>query len=359
LAFSRAGTGIRVEDLGSRNGTWVDGERLNQGEPADVRDGSIVRIGQTIFVVRRALSGADQPSAPMGRLVSPYGFRLVEEEVERIIDSNARNVLIEGETGTGKELIAELLHERLRPGKPRSAVNVAALPSGTIDAQLFGYVAGAYTGAGPGAQGLFLESHTGSLFLDELGELPLDLQPKLLRVLESGDVRPIGGKDRRVDVSVLAATHRSLDEMVEVGTFRRDLLARFAGARLSLPALRERPEDLYSVAGALLDRKLDLREVEVEAVERLMLHDWPANVRELRATLERVVRDEAGRGLKLRALEKVLPAEPVSARRSLTPSQVREALERAGGNQSQAARSLGITRAKLLRMLARQPKTQP
>lgn len=355
LLFTRAGGAVSVEDAGSRNGTWLDGQRLGPGARARLTDGAMLRLGRTIIVYRDELLGARMPMPPRGPLVGPFGLRAVSETLDGLARRPPRCVLIEGETGTGKELVAGAIAEAVRPGRPYVAVNVAGIPAGVFESQLFGHVAGAYSGAGKGARGIIAAHDGGVVFFDEIGELPPELQPKLLRFLENGELFPVGAdRPSRADVVVVAATNRSVDRMVAEGAFRRDIYARLAVATLELPPLRERREDLFAIACAFALRrgeKYDVAAVDVEAVERLMLHDFPNNMRELYAVLERVAAADPPPALRMAAVSRVLGA-PVSQRREpLTRERVDAALRANHGNQSQAARELGVSRGQLLRYL--------
>lgn len=352
--ITRAAGSSFLEDVGSRNGTWVDGERLRPHDRATLSDGAVIRVGRKVVVYRAELRGAREPAQAIGRLVGPFGLRGFADSLTSVLRRPPRCVLIEGETGTGKELVANAMGALLRPGKPYVAANVAGLASGVFESQLFGHVAGAFSGAGKGSRGIFVSNDGGAVFLDEIGELPLDLQPKLLRLLENGEVLAVGA-DRpiRVDVLVIAATNRDLDQMVETGGFRRDLLARFA-ATLEIPPLRERAEDLFAIAqahAATRGESYEPERVEVEAVERLMLHPWRANVRELAATLDRVASIDPPPSLKLAAVTQVLGATPSQRDGVLTRERVESALAACDGNQSRAARQLGVSRGQLLRFL--------
>ncbi len=355
VVFSRPGGVLNIEDAGSRNGTFVDGQILTRGVRAPLRDGSVIRIGRTLMVYRDALEGDLAPSAPLGALVGPYGLRGVATRLAAFDLRPPSNVLIEGETGTGKELVAAAVAARLRAGRPYVAINVAALPAGVFDAQLFGYVAGAYSGSGRGAPGVFADHAGGAVFLDEIGELPLELQPKLLRLLDNREVLPVGAsKSTNVDVLVVAATNRSLETMVVEGRFRRDLLARLAAAHVELPPLRERSEDIFAIASAIIARRgdhFDVAQVEVEAVEALMLRAWLGNVRELAAALDRIAGVDPPPALRKTAVWSVLGGAPPLRPPPLTPDRAQATLAECGGNQSEAARRLGVSRGQLLRFL--------
>jgi transcriptional regulator of acetoin/glycerol metabolism len=355
LEFSRSAGSVALADVGSRNGTWIDGSRVSAGERAKLADGSIIRIGRTLMVFRRELQGPPEPTPPIGGLVGPFGLRSVAAELDAIQRRPPRCVLIEGETGTGKELAAAAVADRLRPERPYATLNVAGIPAGVFESQLFGHVAGAFSGSGRGARGVVVAHNGGAIFLDEIGELPLELQPKLLRFLENGEILPVGS-DRaiRADVVVIAATNRSLEKMVEAGAFRRDLYARLAIASIELPPLRERPEDIFEIAMEIAARRgerFDSAMVDVEAVERLLLHTWPNNVRELHAVLERIAATNPPPSLRGASVKQVLGAVPPRQSSALTTERVMSTLNACNGNRSQAARALGVTRGQLLRYL--------
>jgi two-component system, NtrC family, response regulator AtoC len=267
-------------------------------------------------------------------------------------------VLITGESGTGKEVVARAIH-RMSPRReaPFVAVNCAAIPEQLLESELFGHVRGAFTGATHDKRGLFEEARSGTLLLDEIGDLPPPLQVKLLRVLQEGEARRVGAEDvTKVDVRVLAATARDLAAEIPAGRFREDLYYRLNVVHLHLPPLRERPEDLERLATALLERAVRRsgRTVTLapEALEAIRRHQWPGNVRELENAIERaavlspdgVIRAEAfevppktgGRspGQPARLSDVVARAER---------SAIEEALRTTGGNRAEAARLLGVS----------------
>jgi transcriptional regulator with PAS, ATPase and Fis domain len=290
------------------------------------------------------------------------------QRVFRIVEKVARtesSVLVRGESGTGKELIAHALHALSPRSKgPFRAINCAALPPTLLESELFGHVRGAFTGAVRDSPGHFRLANRGSLFLDEVAEMPLDLQAKMLRVLETRTVIPVGGREPvPVDVRIIAATHRALRREVEAGRFRADLMYRLRVVPIFLPALRERPADILPLAMRFLD---ELGQRGTRRVERfspgarrlLEGHAWPGNVRELRNVMEYtyvigegpVVR-EADLPPEFSEPRRAPPAMPASPDASLDPQKVRAALEQAGGNRSEAARLLGISRVTLWRRL--------
>jgi MoxR-like ATPase len=352
LRVDRAGGALRVADAGSRNGTWVNGARLAPRDLTPLDDGAVLRLGRTLFVYREELAGSFEPAPPVGGLAGPFGLRGVTEPLAGLARSRPSNVLVEGETGVGKELVAHATAAALGREKPFAAVNVAGVARGVFESQMFGHVAGAFSDARGGAPGIVVAHEGGTLFLDEIGELDLELQAKLLRLLENREVLPVGSpRPVRVDVLVVAATNRDLEEMVEAGRFRRDLFARLAMARLHVPALRERREDLFAVAVELSRRAgatLAADQVEVEALERLLLEPWPGNVRELDAALAAMRRLDPEPGLRLWALEEVL-GQAEGPKAALTAEMVEAAVAAAGGNVTAAATALGVSRGKLLR----------
>lgn len=351
LAFDRTGGRLRVEDVGSRNGTWLAGQRLSPGEPVDVPDGAVLRLGRTLFVVRHALEGSLDPDPSLGAMVGPFGLRGVARTLAGITRQAPRTVLIEGETGTGKELCARAVAEALDRAAPYGPVNVASVASGVFESQLFGHVAGAFSGAGDRADGIVKSHDGGTVFLDEIGELALDLQAKLLRLVDNRELMPVGAnRPTEVDVLLLAATHRDLEAMSADGRFRPDLYARLAAARIALPALRERPEDIFALVLHLAEldgHSMPVDAVEVEAVERLCLSPWPRNVRQLRSTLAAAAREDAAPGLRLWSLERQLG--PAQLTPPLSVAAATAALDAHDGNVTAAASSLGVSRGKLLR----------
>ncbi len=197
-------------------------------------------------------------------------------------------VLVTGESGTGKELVARIVHdESPRARGPFVAVNCGALSESLLESELFGHVRGAFSGAHRDAPGLFTVAHGGTLLLDEVGEMSLGMQTKLLRVLQEGEVRPVGGeRARKVDVRVIAATHRALERMVEAGSFRQDLYYRLHVLPVHVPPLRVRGDDTLLLARALLAEVAPKKRLSPEAAAWLVAQPWPGNVRELRAVIE-------------------------------------------------------------------------
>ncbi len=289
--------------------------------------------------------------------------------VGRIATSTA-SVLITGESGTGKELIARAIHYNSpRTKAPFVAVNLAAVPETLIESELFGHKRGAFTDARTDRIGLFAEADTGSIFLDEIGELALPLQAKLLRVLQEHELRPLGStKTQRIDVRVIAATNRNLESMLADGSFREDLYYRLNVIQVDLPPLRSRPEDVIPLAEHFLagvgQRQDPPRRFRIapEAQQLLLAYAWPGNVRELHNVLERGV--ALARGDELRAddlpghVRERKPGDFLAAavaRRMTMADLEREYIERVledeGGNKTRAAQRLGLDRKTLYRKL--------
>jgi transcriptional regulator with GAF, ATPase, and Fis domain len=299
----------RLLDSGSHNGCFVDAVRKAEHE---LDDGDVLRLGGHVLLFQR-LSPADcelligARRKALARLVG--GGRRMLRLFEEVGTAAAAKlpVLLHGETGVGKELVADALHAAWGGG-PFIPVNCAALPEHLAESELFGHARGAFTGAAAAKPGLFDAAASGTLFLDEIGELSLALQAKLLRALATGEVRSVGEqRARSVDARVVAATNRDLDQAVSEGRFRGDLLARLSGARLSIPALRERREDIAALVEYFLgDAGI---EIEVDALEALVVHDWPWNVRELeQVVLNAKARAESERVLRLEHLPPALTA---------------------------------------------------
>jgi len=361
--------GILVSDLGSHNGSFFQGARFRE---VTVGVGAIILIGATELKIatvesagRILPSSSDRFGALLGRSLA---MRELFALLERVAPTDA-NVLVEGETGTGKELCARALHARSgRVGGPFVICDLAALSRSLIESELFGHKRGAFTGADRDRDGCFVLAEGGTIFIDEIGELELDVQPRLLRVLQQRAVKPVGASSYRdVDVRVIAATNRDLRAECAAGRFRDDLFHRLAVVRARLPPLRERKEDLAPLVEHLLaGRGLS---VPVETLALLTEYDWPGNVRELENVLEHgtsLVGD--GRAL----TPELLGLEPPSSRspRRDAPdahegfreakerliagwerSYLIDLLHRSGGNVSEAARCCGLARPNLHRLL--------
>jgi len=425
--------GLEIEDLESANGTFLlgereascldeaaihgSGQRLSPKRRVPLSCGALVRMGTVLFVVHRphptthhealrgspALGGAAIVVDPKVRRIYELGIRAAQSDI---------TVLILGETGVGKEVLAETIHAHSRrAGRPFLRLNCAALSETLLESELFGHEKGAFTGATSAKVGLLEATEGGTVFLDEIGELPLSTQVKLLRVLEDRAVRRVGStRARRIDVRFVTATNRDLRRQVARGRFREDLYFRINGVKLEIPPLRERPSEVEPLARFFLHEfcvRCNIPEPRLspEAIEQLRQYSWPGNVRELRNVMERApflvgegsIRPEhvprndrpSLSPALLDAEEGDLPTDlhPVSvplppAPRAPAPglpeplqdapsggdrhaerARVQRALEACGGNQTRAARLLGISRRTLVNRLDEfqlpRPKKRP
>lgn len=285
--------GFLLRDLGSRNGTMLGGFRI---AAAYLDSGCHIAIGQSILEFTTLSDPIVEPLAERSRhgrlLGESAAMRHIFALLPRVAMSDS-TILIEGETGTGKGLLAELIHEKSpRANGPFIVIDCGSIPPSLIEAELFGYVKGAFTGAQTSRPGAFEAAAGGTVFLDEVGELPLDMQPKLLRALEERVVRRIGSLEPvRLDVRILAATNRDLRYEVNRGTFRADLFYRLNTVRIRLPSLRERREDIPVLVQHFhqqFARDVD-PPLSADLVASFVEQDWPGNVRELRSAVERAV----------------------------------------------------------------------
>jgi len=271
--------GLVLADNGSKNGTFVNGRRVDRQA---VQHGDVIRLGDTLFVLTQRVLGA-QTADDLGMWGSSAVIEALRESIRRVAPSEL-SVLITGDTGTGKELVARAIHARSGRSGRFVAVNCAALPHTLVESTLFGHRKGAFTGAVANESGAFAQAHRGTLFLDEVGEMTPEAQPKLLRALETGEVTPVGaGATTTVDVRVVAATNRPLMSRMDDGLFRDDLYARLAGVVLETPPLAARPSDILP-----LFRRFTNGPFDADFAEALLLHTWPMNVRELRKLAERL-----------------------------------------------------------------------
>jgi transcriptional regulator of acetoin/glycerol metabolism len=350
LRLAREGATWRVEDLGSKNGTFVNGERTSRRELAD---GDVLEVGGTFLVARFGVArraAIELDPRPAFRTLKPE-LSVELAALERAARASVP-ILLSGETGTGKEVLARELHAAsARAGRPFVAVNCGALPPTLVESELFGARRGAFTGAEADRLGLVRSAHLGTLFLDEIAELPPPAQAALLRVLQEGEVPTLGDvRPARVDLRVIAATHQDLSALVDAGRFRADLHARLRGYRFRLPPLRERREDLGLLVAALLTRGEPSRAERLRfaraAGRALFLHGWPLNVRELELALRAACAVAEGDELTLAHLPAEL-ADPDG--RAAFVARVK--LHR--GNVSALARALGTSRSQVRRIAAR------
>ncbi len=359
--------GVLVRDLESKNGTYLSGTRVQE---VIVEDQAVITIGKTglkISMIEEDL-GVPEAQASFGAVMgnSPT-MRQLFGILEKVAPTDS-TVLLLGETGTGKEVLAEAIHQKSkRAGKPFVVVDCGAVAPTLIESELFGHVRGAFTGAISDRNGAFLEADGGSIFLDELGELPLDLQPKLLRVLEGGTVRRVGeDKHRRVDVRVIAATHRDLEAEIEAGQFRRDLYYRLAVVLVQVPPLRDRLDDIPLLANHFV-KGMGRGDFELPRglMARFAAYHWPGNVRELRNLVERALAgadvdplpNESSSARSLQSNEGITDLPFKEAKERLVESFTKEylvaLLEKCNGNISQMAREAGIARNYVHRLVTK------
>lgn len=368
----REGDRWKLRDLGSTNGTLVDGERVDE---VDLCDGDLVQLGHTAFLFREGVSSRRLPrdlivsstsSTPPGfeTLLPSYG-----EQLERLVRVAASpiSVLLRGETGTGKEVLARSIHQLSKRPGPFVAVNCGALPEDLVEAQLFGHAKGAFSGATHEAEGFVRAANYGTLFLDEIGDLPAASQPALLRVLQESEVVPVGTtRPIPVDVRIVSATHQQLEELMDAGAFRRDLYARLAGFVQHLPPLRERREDVGLLLATLLQSMAEAEDVSfrADAARLLLSYPWPLNVRELSQCLSAALVLAEDRTIALTDLPDTLrrapePARPRDAGGRSNPQQralkteLVEHLAATQGNVSEVARRMGKARQQVQRWLRR------
>jgi two-component system, NtrC family, response regulator GlrR len=283
--------GIWIRDLGSRNGTYIEGILVRDGA---VPEGGGVRVGSTLLTMQREPEAKDVelwPEDHFGRLIGrSMAMRELFATLARVAPTDS-SVLVQGETGTGKELVAGALHEASkRAAGPFVVVDCAALPENLLETELFGHARGAFTGADTAREGAIESADGGTVFLDEIGEIPLAVQPKLLRVLEARTVRRVGEtQHRKVDVRFIAATHRNLRSMVNAGAFREDLYFRLSVLPIFVPPLRERQEDIPLLVGAFLEARGAEWPEGASNIAELTERPWLGNVRELRTFVERAL----------------------------------------------------------------------
>jgi DNA-binding NtrC family response regulator len=364
-AFRATKEGICITDQESLNGTWVNLVRLKPGDSAYLVSNGRVRCGQTWFDVR--VTGREQvpfsSAFAFGPLVGhSVAMRQLYTKLARVAPTDL-SVLITGETGTGKELVAHAIHQASRRhGKPFITVDCTNIPVALAESKLFGHEKGSFTGAVARKRSPFVEANGGTIFLDELGDLPLDVQPKLLRALEARQIQAVGSTSyESIDVRVVAATRFDLHVEMNAKRFREDLYFRIVQDVVTTPPLRERPEDIPDLVGKFIAKSEDpgaISRIDPPAMDRLKRHDWPGNVRELRNVVLVALAHSSG-GLidfseALRPHGGVHLSDPISAAQSyavLMNGVQREYFTRlyaeANGNLSAMARKSGLARSRV------------
>jgi two-component system, NtrC family, response regulator AtoC len=402
-AIFHGGFPVEVEDLGSTNGTLVGGARTHKGIRVAVEQGRVIAIGAAVLVVHGAFE-----ALPPQRERPPESTRRPDDpsiivaddamrELHRIVDLVAKgdlSVVLLGETGTGKDVLADAMHRRSpRASSAYVRLNCGALPDALLESELFGYERGAFTGAVQAKPGLLEIADSGTIFLDEIAELPLGMQVKLLRVLENREITRVGGvRPRRVDVRIICATNRDLAARVAAGAFRQDLYFRINGITLTIPPLRARRGEIAPLTREFIRESCrrggrpQLR-ITDELLSVLENYSWPGNVRELKNAIERAVTLCTGDAIDVHHLSpqgvgfapqgapiredgnpassppSPLLASPDAvsglglhedarrAARELERRRIAEAMERCGGNQTRAAKLLRISRRTLVARL--------
>ncbi len=361
-----------LKDLGSRNGTFVNGARVSD---CKLEHNDLVRLGDALF--RFAIDHAQHYAAyrlngdtlPVGR---PFSHKLRKQlevpivggyQVDQVLDralrfsSSKLSCLIGGESGTGKELLARALHQLSGRKGAFVAINCAALPAPLVESELFGFRRGAFTGADKDKRGLIESAHHGTLFLDEVGDMPLATQAKMLRVLQEREVLPVGAtRSEKVDVNVVCATHRNLDVRVAEGSFRGDLLARIRECELHMPSIRERREDIFQLVlhfAALLDVREDA--FSSAFFLRVCEREWPYNVRDLQRAVRVAIalRGQGAMGPELLPAEAEMEEAPSSNKGVPSEEELRRLLSEHEGNIAAVGRVFGKERMQVHRWMQR------
>ncbi len=391
LAIEYIDDSFLLRDLDSTNGTYLNGNRVKE---AYLVPGDVIKLGSTQLEFRAfdekvkiVPSSKEQCGQMVGKSLK---MRQIFGILERIAPTNA-SVIIEGETGTGKDLVAQAIHlNSARRSRPFVVVDCSAIAPNLIESELFGHEKGSFTGAIKSRRGAFEEAHGGTIFLDEIGELGSDLQPKLLRALEQRQIKRVGGNNMiDIDVRVICATNRNLRTEVTEGRFREDLYYRLSVVKIILPPLRERPEDVPVIVEKILrdgkfnrqtDGALRVTRVEDDALKVLQRYQWPGNIRELVNTLERAssfVEDHTitrahldfifsqmeheEEGTERLVVDKQLPFKEAKQRllEVFEKEYLEDLLERNHHNLSAAAREAGIDRKHIRNLLKKYNITDP
>ncbi|MFC2174049.1 sigma 54-interacting transcriptional regulator, partial [Acidobacteriota bacterium] len=359
--------GVLLCDKGSQNGTYINKLPIQQ---VSLKSGSRIEIGNTVLAFAIDNEEIDLTKPPTSENLGLVGSSESISKVRRMIEEYARlgsHVLIMGETGTGKELVAEAIHRLSGRSGPLVRFSGAAASTSTFDSELFGHVRGAFTGAERDRIGAFKEAEEGTLFLDEIDRIPLDLQPRLLHALDRREVKPLGSDDWfRVSVRILTATNKNLTQQVEEGKFHLDLFSRLSVLPLPVPPLREHLEDLPELIAHFTSEPDDQPcKIDPEALEILEHHDWPGNVRELMHVMERCIAVKKPETLDAQSVKQALeafqlPWEPGQNNRETPVSlkdieikHIQETLDKTGGSRRKTAKLLGISEAALYAKIKR------
>ncbi|MBV1860819.1 MAG: sigma 54-interacting transcriptional regulator [Nannocystaceae bacterium] len=372
------GETLMVRDLGSSNGTIVRGEKIAPNVDTPINVGETIDFGSTVVIVQREVlgghAGHNEPPLSDEQIEGKSDSMRRLHRLARRVASSRINVLLLGETGVGKEIMASTLHRMSpRASSPFLGINCASLTDTLFESELFGYEKGAFTGAVAAKPGLIEAAHTGTFFLDEIGEMPLSAQAKLLRVLELRAVHRVGSiKQTPVDVRFVSATHRNLADDVAAGRFREDLFYRLNGISLVIPPLRERTDEILPLARTFLAEATrdagfgTVPLLSADAVAWMKSYEWPGNIRELKNAINRAVLLSTGGIVQTEHLAVANTYSPGLASPAPTsgftiPSAVAptsegsgderlriiQALADCGGNQTRAAKQLGISRRTL------------
>jgi len=384
-----SGRDLLITDLGGVNGTVLNGLKMPPHAPVALRVGAIIEAGGVLFMLREEAEARPPHGQRPAAEAAPGTAVVVEDaamvrlhDLVALVAQSTMSVLVVGETGVGKEILSHSVHRQsARADQPFVRVNCAALPEALLESELFGYEKGAFTGATQSKRGLIESADGGSFFLDEIGEMPLTTQAKLLRVLESRDVMRLGGlKPQPIDVRFIAATNAHLPGLIAKGEFRRDLYYRLNGITIPIPPLRDRASEIPSLARTFAAARASATArpapaFSEEALAILRGYAWPGNVRQLKNVVDRALalcRESTIRPEHV-VLDATDVADPAAERRTLPApapvaaptarggrmridpdvdrEKVRAALEAAQGNQGRAAALLGVSRRTLMKWL--------
>jgi len=361
------GTRLRVRDLGTRNGTYVNGKAI---QTAQLSSGDVIRLGDWLGIVRPVDHAMRDAAAFTELAAGVWG----SDKLARVVSSlrevamSPLPVVIEGATGTGKEGLARAVHTSSGRKGPFQAINCATITGSLSDAMLFGHTQGAFTGARQASQGHLLAANRGTLLLDEFLETPPDVQAKLLRTIQFGELVPVGAtKPLSLDVRIIVATQTPLDRAWSGGELRADLFARLSGVRVSVPSLRERREDVPALFKHFLDAAGCTRIMTAQLAEALCLYSWPLNVRQLELLAKRVSLQSESGEIQLKDVQHaLLNVEPATADDPQVDGEDEEklaalarALSEVGGHFTRACELVGLSRFQGSRLKRKYPGRFP